>query len=219
MLEVCNGLSEFSGAMASRCAGRAVYLAGVTTFLALTAAFSPGAAAAVLEIEPDGSVSVYDAPSVVTAEGTRPIVQPSAASHGAASPDMRRLLTVAADRYTLNRELLNAVAWRESHFRADAVSTKGAVGPMQLMAGTARDLGVNRYDLSQNILGGAAYLRRMIDHFHGNISLALAAYNAGPGAVERNRGIPPFAETQHYVGAVLGQIGQAIPTSSLIVNH
>ncbi len=74
---------------------------------------------------------------------------------------------------------------------------------MQLMDGTARDLGVDRYDLSQNILGGAAYFRQMIDRFGGNEALALAAYNAGPEAVVRANGIPQFRETRDYVGAIL----------------
>jgi hypothetical protein len=178
------------------------------------------AAAEVLEIGPGGAVTVYDTPSVVTAEGTRPIAPPMPAARVAAAPvNIRQFLATAAHRYALSEELLNAVARQESHFRADAISAKGAVGPMQLMAGTAHDLGVDRYDPSQNILGGAAYLRRMLDHFHGNVSLALAAYNAGPGAVERSGGIPHFLETHRYVDAILGQTGQGIPASSLIINR
>lgn len=178
------------------------------------------AAAEVLEIGDGGSVTVYDAPSVVTSEGIHLIVAPMPAVNIAAAPqNIRQLLAAAAHHYALNEDLLNAVAWHESRFRADAVSAKGAVGPMQLMAGTARDLGVNRYDPSQNVLGGAAYLRQMLDRFHGDVSLALAAYNAGPGAVERSRGIPPFPETHRYVHAILGQTSQDVPASSLIINR
>ena len=203
----------------ARRAARATHLAAVFILPILIAASSrQPAAAAVLEIGPGGSVTIYDAPGIVTAEGTRPIIAQMPVAGGAAPPDMHRLLATAAHRYALSEELLRVVAWQESRFRASAISPKGAVGPMQLMAGTARDLGVDRYDPSQNVLGGAAYLRQMLDHFHGDVPLALAAYNAGPGAIERSRGIPPFPETRRYVGAVLGQIAQSI-SSSLIINH
>lgn len=219
MRDIRNILSVMPSAKAlTRHKGRAIIFAAV----AMPMIFLPRqpAAAEVLEIGPGGSVTVYDTPSVVTAEGSRPITLPMPATRAAAaSVNIRQVLATAAHRYALSEELLNAVARQESNFRADAVSAKGAVGPMQLMAGTARDLGVDRYDPSQNILGGAAYLRQMLDHFHGNVSLALAAYNAGPGAVERSGGIPHFPETHRYVDAILGQTGQGIPASSLIINR
>jgi soluble lytic murein transglycosylase-like protein len=117
------------------------------------------------------------------------------------------LLSFAAQHYDLDPALLTKVAWNESHFRADAVSYKGAVGVMQLMDDTARNLGVDRHDPMQNILGGAAYLRRLLNRYHGNTALALAAYNAGPRSVDRFGGLPPFPETQAYVRAVLGNGG------------
>jgi len=166
------------------------------------------AAAAVFEIDSGGSLSVYDVPSVTTSEGVKPIIPDR---RDIAPQDIRSLLTAAAQRYALDEKLLVAVARQESGFRANAVSPKGVVGPMQLMAGTAQDLGVNRHDPSQNILGGAAYLRQMLDRFHGDQALALAAYNAGPGAVERSGGIPAFRETRRYVSAILGQAGQSLP--------
>jgi soluble lytic murein transglycosylase-like protein len=96
-----------------------------------------------------------------------------------------------------------AVGWRESRFQQDAISPKGAVGVMQLMPATARSLGVDPHDLAANIEGGAAYLAQLLRQFGGDVPLSLAAYNAGPGAVARFHGAPPFTETTAYVQAVL----------------
>jgi Transglycosylase SLT domain len=104
----------------------------------------------------------------------------------------------------LDPKLVKAVIQVESGYRAGAVSRKGAVGLMQLMPGTASNLAVrDRYDPDQNVRGGTTYLRQMLDRFEGRVELAVAAYNAGPGAVEKHRGIPPFAETRDYVRRVL----------------
>jgi soluble lytic murein transglycosylase-like protein len=103
----------------------------------------------------------------------------------------------------LDPRLVRALIQAESGYNVKAVSNKGAIGLMQLMPGTASELNVNPYDADQNIQGGTMYLRRMIDHFAGKVELAIAAYNAGPGAVEKHRGIPPFAETRDYVRRVL----------------
>lgn len=100
-------------------------------------------------------------------------------------------------------ELVRSVAEIESRLRQDAVSPKGAIGLMQLMPATARELGVEPTLAHENALGGARYLRELLIRYRGNSALALAAYNAGPGAVARYRGVPPYAETRRYVEHVL----------------
>lgn len=117
--------------------------------------------------------------------------------------DAQALIHRAAGIVGLSPELLGAVARAESDYRHDTVSRAGAIGIMQLMPGTAAALGVDPYDPWQNVLGGARYLRRQIDRYKGDLMRALAAYNAGPGAVDKYEGIPPYEETQRYVSKVL----------------
>lgn len=109
----------------------------------------------------------------------------------------------AATRYGVDPALVRAVIHAESAFKADAVSRRGAIGLMQLMPATAKDMGVKDSSLpAQNIQGGVKYLAWLLELHKGDVTLATAAYNAGPGAVRRHQGIPPFAETQTYVKRV-----------------
>jgi soluble lytic murein transglycosylase-like protein len=110
----------------------------------------------------------------------------------------------AAAKYNLPSKLIKAVIRAESNFNSQAVSIAGAQGLMQLMPATAEELGVkNPFDIDQNVDGGTRYLRKMLDKFGGDIKMALAAYNAGPGTVERYQGMVPYRETKQYVNRVL----------------
>lgn len=132
-----------------------------------------------------------------------------------ADPDIQSRLVPAAyqakvaelsARFDLSPTLIEALVWQESRWRATAVSPVGARGLAQLMPGTARDLGVNADDPFANLEGGARYLREQLDRFDGDLEKALAAYNAGPGRVQKAGGIPRIRETQLYVAAILGRL-------------
>ena len=183
----------------------------------LLSCFVPVAAQAqVIEIDSSGEARTYDGPTLFVDD------EPVAISPLRAvvtTGDARIRLAAEARNHGLAPGLLEAVAWQESRGRMSAVSVKGALGVMQLMPSTAAELGVNPGDLADNIRGGALYLRRQLDRF-GSVPLALAAYNAGPGAVLRYGGIPPYRETRDYVAKIMGRWRpgtSASPISSVII--
>lgn len=124
---------------------------------------------------------------------------PAAVPPAAAPLTPGQLADAAADKYGLPRKLVRSVMAAESGFAQNAVSPKGAVGLMQLMPATALTLGVDPNDPAQNVDGGARYLRDLLQKYDGYLWHALAAYNAGPGAVDKYNGVPPYRETIHYI--------------------
>jgi soluble lytic murein transglycosylase-like protein len=112
------------------------------------------------------------------------------------------LADAAADKYGLPRSLVRSVMAAESGFQPGAVSPKGAIGLMQLMPETARELGADPYDPAQNVDAGVRYLRALLEKYNGGLWHALAAYNAGTGAVEKYNGVPPYRETINYIGTI-----------------
>jgi soluble lytic murein transglycosylase-like protein len=132
-----------------------------------------------------------------------PAAAPAKAS-AVSSPNVRSLLSNAGAQHDIDVELLASVVHAESDGRAKAVSRTGAQGLMQLMPGTAQQMGVkDSFEPEQNINGGTAYLDALLTRYHDDLALALAAYNAGPAAVDKYHGIPPYRETRAYVARVM----------------
>ena len=174
---------------------RTILLAACLFASAFASAAAP-ARAQVIEIADDGSAQVFDG----RIGGARPVGQASRIRGGQFNVD--ESINRAAQQHGLDPGLLRAVAWQESRGNNAAVSNKGALGIMQLMPGTAAALGVDPRDPEANINGGATYLALQMAKF-GNVELALAAYNAGPGAVIRYGGVPPYRETRSYVSTIM----------------
>lgn len=189
----------------------AIALLAASVVLTLSA---PAARADVIEISPTGEITTIAGPTrIIGAERTAlaPPKERAAAATPAAdvlplSTEISQWIDSAARRAGISPALVHAVAWQESRYRSRAVSRRGAIGIMQLMPGTARQLGVDPWDPQQNIEGGAAYLAAMLAQFKGDTRLALAAYNAGPEAVRRHNGVPPFRETQFYVKSITSRL-------------
>lgn len=168
------------------------------------------AGAAVFEVGDDGTVERLDAPlrPAAAVPSPLPVARRSltAATRARAfAPDVVR----AGDRYAVSPALIDAIAHVESRYDPAAVSRARAAGIMQLMPGTARDLGVDPRDPAANIRGGTAYLRQLLNRFDGDVVRTIAAYNAGPGAVARAGGVPNYPETRAYVAQVLAHLASA----------
>ena len=175
------------------------------SLLAAVAAGGPGVVVPPEQSGFDRRLAEAAAPSAASAGAGE--TSPASRAGGSSGPVDGRFadeINAAAARHRLDPALLKALIRQESNFNPNAVSPAGAKGLTQLMPGTAAALGVkNPLDPAQAINGGAKYLRQQLDRFGGDVRKALAAYNAGPGAVARHGGVPPYAETQNYVRKVM----------------
>ena len=174
-----------------------------------------------------GAFASQLATATTAAAGTAPVASAAAglmtaagASELPAGTPFAAEITAAAKRHGVDPALLAGLVEQESGFNPNAVSPAGARGLTQLMPGTAAGLGVsNPLDPAQALDGGAKYLREQLDAFDGDVARALAAYNAGPGAVQRHGGVPPYAETQNYVRVVQANAAEfraSAPTPSIL---
>ena len=188
----------------------------IAVLAAVTAMFAPATASAQIYAWRDANgtlvlsdrelntpTKIYEVPGAPAYRTTT-----AAEERAVAAPRFDDLVVAHAQRHSLRPELVRAVIQVESGFNPMATSPKGAMGLMQLMPATARALGVrNPYDPEDNIRGGTAYLRQLLDKYDGNEQLALAAYNAGSGAVDRYGNVPPYRETRDYVRRVALKAG------------
>ena len=191
------------------------YFAGVAfapVAFALLALPLTAAHADVLAIGDDGAVTVHSGPALYTSADLKPQALPAEPSRisrhtmRAASLGVRTAIVNSAAHYALSPALVSAVAWRESAFDAQAVSPKGAKGIMQLMPQTAQAYCAAPCSTAQNVEAGTAYLQALMQRYDGDIVKALAAYDAGPRAVDHFGGTPPYRETQAYVDAILARM-------------
>ncbi|MDD6070754.1 MAG: lytic transglycosylase domain-containing protein [Clostridiales bacterium] len=165
--------------------------------------------------------STFEAASIIYAKPTSNSPQQTDTNNSITAPEsMESIFKEASAAYGISEQLLKAVAKAESDFNPNCTSNAGAMGVMQLMPSTAKELGVtDTYDARQNIMGGAKLLSQLLSKYNGDTSLALAAYNAGSGNVDKYGGIPPFKETQHYVSKILGYLNDGnitIPNTTYV---
>ena len=188
--------------------------------VAASLAASP-ASAQVMDIAADGTVSVRQgsgaanfevisrAPDPTADESGVPVVPDAAFTDvppAPVPPQYAAALAQAAASANVSPSLLAALVWQESRWNASAISPKGAIGLAQLMPATARNLGVNPADPVANLNGGARYLRQLLNQFGGDVEMALAAYNAGPGRVRSSGGVPAITETRNYVASIVRRV-------------
>lgn len=149
------------------------------------------------------------------AEFTAPDTRSLTTGHRISQAQVDAAIDAAAAKHHVDANLVRSIIKVESNFNPRAVSRKGAMGLMQLMPSTARDLHVtNPFDVAQNVDGGVRHFKGLLDNFNGDVSKSLAAYNAGAGAVTRHGGVPPYAETQDYVKKITRLYGQEIPSNA-----
>jgi soluble lytic murein transglycosylase-like protein len=149
----------------------------------------------------EAAVLAFEAEEYVPAPAPAPAT-PTLVPVSPPAPSPSQLADAAADKYGLPRRLVRSVISKESDFQPQAVSPKGAIGLMQLMPATAEALGADPRDPAQNVDAGTRYLRDLLEKYDGGLWHALAAYNAGPGAVDKYQGVPPYRETLNYVGKI-----------------
>lgn len=155
-------------------------------------------------LAPSVQATPMTAVTAETAEDYLPADIPSSGDR-----DLDLIILRAGEKYGVDPRFIHAVIWQESKYKVQARSGAGAQGLMQLMPATARRFGcTNAYDTASNIDAGTKYLRFLLERFNGNISLALAGYNAGEGSVDKYNGVPPFNETQNYVRIITGRYGK-----------
>jgi hypothetical protein len=168
-----------------------------------------------IEFDPDQIVTVEtvpDPPAPPESKGTASAATPAVGADGKLSPsDLHEMLTKAGGAHNLDVDLLASLVKAESDGNTRAVSRAGARGLTQLMPGTAKDLGVeDSFNPEQNVRGGSAYLDALLTRYNDNLALALAAYNAGPEAVDKYHGIPPYRETRAYVARVIHEFNRRV---------
>ena len=198
-------------------ARRSLRLITLTAVLGIAAP----ARAQVLEIRPDGGTETISGPVVTTASGRADIAPREMAptpGRPAARAEVVQAIRETSDSLQISDRLIEAVAWQESRLNPTALSPKGARGVMQLMPGTASQLGVEATDMKDNIRGGAVYLKQLLGQFDNDLVLTLAAYNAGPAAVHKYGGVPPYRETKAYVAAILARLA-ASEASTLVTRN